>query len=87
MHLVAQEIIAIDSEADVRVGRETVHPVKGELPKPNLGEKTFVTRADWEKQCEFLLSFPFILRLIQQAAPHLLFEQTPPPADSGEASG
>lgn len=83
----AQEIIAIDSEADVRVGRKAVHPVKGELPEPDLGEKTFVTRAGWEKQCEFFLSFPFILRLIQQAALHRLFEQTPPPADSGEASG
>lgn len=33
----AQEIIAVYSEADVRVGGKTVHPVKGQLPKSNLG--------------------------------------------------
>lgn len=32
-----QEIVTIDSEADVRISREAVDPVKGKFSKSNLG--------------------------------------------------
>lgn len=79
-----QEIIAVYSEADVRVSGKAVHPVKGEFTESYLGRPELI-RADGRSNPVF--SLIFILRLIQQVAQHRLTEPTPPPVDSAEASG
>lgn len=80
-----QEIVTIDSEADVRISRKAIHSVEGEFTKSNLGtintdKKLLTTKA----AADFTLTFLSLvsLLLVEWAVHSLLAEPCRPASDS-----